>query len=144
MLLALLVVVSAGFIALQPLLRPHAVVRLGDGIYTARVARTEAQREQGLSGTTGLSPDQAMLFIFDRSDTWGIWMKDMRYPIDVVWLNDQKQVVYSVSNMQPDSYPQVFRPKQSARYVVELPAGAIASKAINSATTAQFTLPGED
>lgn len=144
MLLVLLAVALAGLIALQPLLRPQATLRLGDGLYTARVARTEAERERGLGGTTGLAPDEAMLFVFDRDDTWGIWMKDMQYPIDVVWLSDQKQVVYSVSNMQPDSYPQVFRPKRSARYVVELPAGSIARKAIGAATVAQFALPGEE
>lgn len=141
--LVIMTVVIAGAIAMEPLLRPHVTVRLGDGVYIARVARTEAARQRGLSGTASLAPDQAMLFVFDRSDTWGIWMKDMQYPIDVVWLNEQKQVVYSVSNMQPDSYPMIFQPKQPARYVIELPAGTIDSKAIGPATVAQFTLPGE-
>ena len=141
-LLLLLAVVLTGLVALQPLLRPSATLRLGDGLYATQIVQTEAQRERGLSGTTSLAPDQAMLFVFDRSDTWGIWMKDMQYPIDVVWLNEQKQVVYSVSNMQPNSYPQVFHPKQPARYVVELPAGAIVSKAIHTGAVAQFSLPG--
>lgn len=141
--LAIVVVLGTGAAAINTLLRPQVTLRLGDGVFTARLARTNAERTRGLGGTSSLGNGEAMLFVFDRSDTWGIWMKDMSYPIDVVWLNEQKQVVYSVSNMQPDSYPETYLPKQAARYVVELPAGTVRSKAIGPATVAQFALPEE-
>jgi uncharacterized protein len=122
----------------------QTTVWLGDGVFQTSLATTSQAREKGLSGTDQLAPDRAMLFVFDTSDRWGIWMKDMNYPIDVVWLNDQKQVVYSVSNMNPDSYPEVFTPKESARYVVELAAGTIASKAIHTGGQAQFSVANRD
>lgn len=142
--LVIVVLLLAGTAMLASLARPGVTVRLGDGVFMARTAQTQAERERGLSGTTGLDAGQAMLFVFDHDDTWGIWMKDMNYSIDVVWLNAQKQVVYSVSNMTPDTYPTVFRPTKAARYVIELPAGTIRHKAIGAATVAQFTLPRTD
>lgn len=93
--------------------------------FYAKVLRTEAELKNGLSGTDNLPADQAMLFVFPRADKWGIWMKDMNYPIDVVWLNEDRVVTYMVKNFQPSSYPETKRPDQPARYVIELPSGTI-------------------
>lgn len=135
--------VAMGIVLIGRFMASQTTVWLGDGVFQTSLATTSRSREKGLSGTDHLAPDQAMLFVFDTSDQWGIWMKDMNYPIDVVWLNDQKQVVYSVSNMNPDSYPEVFTPKQPARYVVEFAAGTLASKAIHTGSQAQFSLGSE-
>lgn len=135
--------IGIGSTLVSHLLSSQTTVRLGDGVFQASLATTSQTREKGLSGTDQLAPDQAMLFVFDTNDRWGIWMKDMRYPIDVVWLDEEKQVVYSVSNMDPDSYPQVFTPSQAARYVVEFAAGTIASKAIHAGSQAQFSIGNE-
>lgn len=107
------------------------VISLHRHEYHVQIASTESEREQGLSGTQPLSADQAMLFIFPDAATWGIWMKDMNYPIDVVWLNDAKQVVYMVKDFQPSTYssadPSIKTRRSStpARYVIELPSGTI-------------------
>lgn len=88
--------------------------------------RTAAELEKGLSGTASLPADNAMLFIFDKSDNPVIWMKDMNYPIDIVWLNNEKQVVHMVKNAQPSGYPkEKFQSATPARYVIELPSGTI-------------------
>lgn len=136
------VIVAAGLVLIGQVMVPQTTLYLGDGVYHARIAATPSAREKGLGGTINLAPHHAMLFVFETSDRWGIWMKDMQYSIDVVWLNEQKQVVYSVSNMSPDSYPKEFTPNMPARYVVELPAGAIAKRAITIGTQARFELPG--
>ena len=61
--------------------------------------------------------------IFPHDDNWGIWMKDMNYPIDVVWLNSSYEVVHIEQSMHPNSYPRsVYKPKNTARYVIEFPA----------------------
>src|SRR3990167_10091001 len=74
-----------------------------------RVVIDEAERTKGLSGSQPLSGDQAMLFVFPAEDTWGIWMKEMNYPIDIVWLDKDKTVQHIVENAQPSSYPSIFR-----------------------------------
>lgn len=137
--LALFLVGVAAFYVLLPQLRPHVTLHLGDGVFLTQVAKTPEALEKGLSGTHNLRENEAMLFIYDRDDKWGIWMKDMSYPIDIVWLDKDKKVVYIVKNAPPESYPfESFTPKQEARYVVELPAGTVEKKAINIGAQAAF------
>lgn len=137
--LVLLLIGSAALYALWPQLQPHTTVHIGDGVFLTRVAKTDAEREKGLSGTGELRSDQAMLLVFDRDDKWSIWMKDMKYPIDIIWLDKDKKVVYIVKNAPPESYPyEKFAPKQEARYVLEVPAGTTAKKSINIGTEAHF------
>jgi uncharacterized membrane protein (UPF0127 family) len=94
-----------------------------------------------LSGTKALPADQAMLFVFDHAARWGIWMKDMHYNLDILWLDDNKNVVYIAENISPDTYPTVFLPDKDARYVVELPANSISHLHVHMGQTVNFVLP---
>ena len=133
-------VVVAGLITVWALYQtPSATLTLGDGQFALRVARTAAERQQGLSGTEQLPEHEALLFDFQTDDTWGIWMKDMNYPIDIVWLDASKKVVHIVKHAPPSSYPEtIYRPADRARYVIELKAGAVDSKRITRGTRAVF------
>ena len=102
-----------------------ATVRIGDGVFRARVASTEPQRARGLGGVKSLKRDDAMLFIFDSDEKHAIWMKDMNVPIDAVWLNADREVIHVEEAIQPDSYPDEFSPGRPARYILELPSGAV-------------------
>lgn len=57
----------------------------------------------------------------------GFWMKDMKFPIDMLWLDNQYRVVSSEENVSPDTYPKVFFPSAPSRYVIELSAGIIST-----------------
>lgn len=100
----------------------RATVAIGKTVFTAKIAKSGEERAAGLSGTKHLPPRQAILFVFPHADFWGIWMHDMHYPIDVVWLDDQYKVVHIEHSMQPSSYPKVYRPTKKAKYVVEFAA----------------------
>lgn len=128
--LVLALVGAAALYILWPQLQPKAMLRIGDGVFSARVATTEVERTQGLSGTTQLRADQAMIFVFDSDNKWSMWMKDMDYPIDIVWTDSNKKIVYIVKNAPADSYPEKFTPNKDARYVIELPAGTVDGKSI--------------
>jgi len=119
--------------------KPTVEVRMGSGVYHLWLADTEANRDQGLSGVESLSPNGGLLMKFDSDNTWGIWMKDMKIPLDIVWLDANKKVVYIVKNASPDlSTDRIFTPKTSARYVIELPAGTVENAAIKTNTEATF------
>ena len=87
------------------------------------LADTKEKQTLGLSGRTSLSKEEGMLFIFDQPKNWGFWMKEMFFPIDIIWLDDNYQPVYVVQNVQPESYPRTFYPPAPARYVLEVNAG---------------------
>lgn len=87
------------------------------------VAETEKERREGLSGRATLPPNEGMLFIFSTPGMYGFWMKDMAFPIDILWLDSDKKIMTIKKNVSPSTYPEVLYPEGDALYVLELPAG---------------------
>jgi len=98
---------------------------IGSSEVRAAVADDDAERSRGLGGRRDLAGDEGMLFVFDTSDLWGIWMKDMEMSIDVIWLDSSGKVVHIEEGMTPETYPKIFFPAARSRYVIELPAGKV-------------------
>lgn len=118
-------------------------IRLGSGIYDASVARSDVARQKGLGGVESLAPNEALLMVFPSDNMWGIWMKDMKIPIDIVWADKDKKIIHLVAYADPALQTSTtFRPSAPARYVIELPAGAIKRSAIVIGATAVFSLKG--
>lgn len=86
------------------------------------LARTELERNLGLSIKSSLNENEGMLFVFDKEGKYGFWMKDMKFPIDIVWLNKNK-IIFIEKNVSPETYPTAFYPKDVSDLVLELPAG---------------------
>ena len=84
------------------------------------VASSNSSRTLGLSGRKELARDQGMLFDFGQAGEYCMWMKDMRFSLDMLWLNDNKEIVYMIENVTSDTYPKSFCGPQSARYVIEV------------------------
>ena len=108
----------------------HTSITVANVTITAEVADTEGARRQGLSGREQLFQDQGMLFMFPVADFWGILMKDMKFPIDILWVDEKFAVVHIEQSVLPNTYPKVFRPSVKARYVLELPDGFASRHAI--------------
>lgn len=89
----------------------------------ASVADTSSLREQGLSGTPSLPIGIVKLFVFDEPVVAPFWMKDMKYPIDILWLDADKKIIFIASNLAPETYPATFGPTEPSLYVIETPAG---------------------
>jgi hypothetical protein len=89
------------------------------------VAANEPTRERGLSGRAGLAADEGMYFIFDKPLAYAFWMKDMRFPIDIIWIFDGKIVDLSTNLPVPVAGQQLptFAPRVPVDRVLEVPAG---------------------
>ncbi len=112
---------------------------MGSGVYHLWLADDEVERTEGLSGVESLDPNSGLLMKYDSDGTWGIWMKDMKVSLDIVWLDSEKKIIYIVKNASPElSTDTVFKPKSNARYVIELPAGTVQAAAIKTGDTATF------
>lgn len=84
------------------------------------VVNTPESRELGLGNRESLPEDQAMLFVFDKPDKYEFWMKDMEFPIDMIWLDQNFKIVHIESDVAPETYPdQTFMPDKDALYVIE-------------------------
>lgn len=141
--LVLIAIALAASAVIPRLLAPPSNLRLGDGIFKTELALNDTQRAKGLSGRSSLGASEAMLFVFPGISKWKITVKDMEFPIDIVWLDQYKKVVYIVKNASPEtSLTDTFEPKSDAKYVVELAAGTVDSRSINIGRTAVFDLVG--
>lgn len=116
---------------------PHVV--LIDGVAVrVDLAETPAQQERGLSGRAGLASDEGMLFVFPRDGQYQFWMKDMKFSIDIIWLDSNGRVVYVVPNLAPSTYPNGYGSTQPSRYVLEVKAGFAAEHGVKVGDTAAF------
>jgi uncharacterized membrane protein (UPF0127 family) len=87
------------------------------------LALTEKEQEQGLSGRKELQENSGMLFVFDKADKYPFWMKDMNFSIDIIWFDENLNVVYIKKEAKPESYPESFSSSENAKYVLEVNAG---------------------
>ncbi len=121
---------------------PIRQVTLGDEDFSLSVADTKESRVAGLSNVDSMQYYDGMLFVFETASTHGFWMKDMRFPLDIIWLDETGKIVHIEEQLSPDTYPRVFKPAQPARYVIELNAGVVAES--NIAIGDQISLFGQE
>lgn len=119
---------TCGVEIVEKAVRGKKEIELPQGRVYAEVVDTPQSRAQGLSGRASLAQDEAMLFVFDHPGKYGFWMKDMLFPIDIVWISEDGIVVHVEHNVSPSSYfttnpPQTYINKPDAMYVLELASG---------------------
>jgi len=136
---ALLIIVASAFSYAVSSFVPRTEARIGSGVFHLQVANNEQARVQGLSGVEKLGKTEGLLMVFDTNDKHGIWMKDMNLPLDIIWLDAGKSIIHVVNNAQPeDPAKTIYNPKKPARYVIELPSGAVRQYGIKVGQTAAF------
>ena len=98
-------------------------IRLDGKEICVEVADNDATRQLGLGGHAPLTADQGMLFVFQEDTASKFWMKDMTFPLDIIWLADDGTITYIAQDLSPDTYPKAFGPDTPTRYVLEVNAG---------------------
>jgi len=104
-------------------------VQVGQQHFRVEIAASEAAREKGLSGRAALAADAGMWFTLPWPGLHGFWMKDMAFPIDLIWINPDR-VVLGAARLVPcgaNACP-IHYPPAPAAYVLEVNAGRFAGK----------------
>ena len=114
-------------------------------IIHAELANTPQKRAEGLMYRTHLAQDRGMLFTFSQAEAWVFWMKNTKISLDLIWLNEKKQIIHIEQNVPictrtDDSCPQ-YRPNEGALYVLELAAGRAESLKLQRGSKLQFQVP---
>lgn len=99
------------------------LVEVGGEKIMVDVANTPESRTLGLSGRKSLENDEGMLFVFDQPSKYSFWMKDMNFPIDIIWLDESKKIVHIKKDARPELYPESYAPRGDAKYVLEVVSG---------------------
>ncbi len=92
-----------------------------------------------------LAKNRGMLFTFDQAQPWTFWMKNTRIPLDIIWMNEKKQIIHIARNVPictrtDDSCPQ-YQPNDPALYVLELGGGEAARFNLEKGAKLQFRAP---
>ncbi len=121
-----------------------AVVSIGDATYSVDLAISPEERQQGLSGREHMAPGEGMLFVFEEERQLNFWMKEMHFPLDIIWIDAQCRLVEVAANVPtppPNAdnaeIPRVQSPSP-ARYVLELNAGEAAHNGLQPGDPVQF------
>ena len=96
------------------------ILKIGNTEIKIEIANDDQSRIKGLSGRDSLEEDEGMLFIFDYPDKHSFWMKEMNFPIDIIWLDDNKKIVFIKKEARPESYPESFSSPIDSLYVLEV------------------------
>ncbi len=119
-------------------------VRLGDLVIQAEVAQTPQERTQGLSGRASLAEDGGMLFVHQEDRRMTLWMKDMRFALDFIWISADGRVVDLTQDVQPpepgtpDEELARYQPIEPVRYVLEVNAGTVREAGIEEGDIVAF------
>jgi uncharacterized membrane protein (UPF0127 family) len=120
-------------------------IKIAGKTINATVADTEEKRKKGLSGISALSEDEGMIFVFPESGYYSFWMKDMLFPIDIIWIDENKEVVYIKKNALPESFPDSFssldaEDEKTAKYVLEVFSGFADKFSLSVGDAVEFSL----
>ena len=102
------------------------------------VARTPEEQARGLSGREMLGENAGMLFVYEKPGLPGFWMKEMNFPIDIIWIGNDRRIVDISENIAPETFPRLFRPRAPVQYVLETNAGWAKSHNISVGDQAIF------
>ena len=102
-------------------------VKINNQTVVVDVVKTEKDRERGLAGRDDLGINEGMLFLFENPGNHGIWMKGMKFSIDIIWINGSEIVGFE-KNVKPEpgissEELTVYYPPEAVNKILELKAG---------------------
>lgn len=103
-------------------------MRIKNKTFSMFIAETLAQGAVGLMYRPRIKQNEGMFFTFPFEHRWKIWMLNMRFPLDVIWLDRYGRVVHMEKGLRPCKNVfscKSYAPKARARYVLELSSGQI-------------------
>ncbi len=96
----------------------------GENCLKVEIADTDIERETGLMNRNSLDRDRGMLFVFEKEDIYGFWMKDTLISLDMIWITENNEVVFIKENAKPcNENCEIFIPDKNAKYVLEINSG---------------------
>lgn len=122
----------------EKVLLPGPALKVGEKFVPIEIAETPESRTLGLSGRESLEKGTGLLFIFEGSAEYGFWMKEMKFPIDIVWIDENWIVAGVERGVSPDTFPQKFYPSRPVKYVLELNSGDALNLGIDTGVGMSF------
>ena len=112
-----------------------------ENCFKIEIPRTQEEMIRGLMHVEYLPDDEGMLFIFKEPRAHAFWMKDTLIPLDMIWLDEELQVVYVQTAVPCIEEPcTIYAPNTTALYTLEINAGLADEKNIEIGQKATLNL----
>ena len=124
---------------------PRGTVKIDGVVLEVQIADTDPRRARGLMFQEQLPLDEGMLLVFDDVNKRSIWMLNMQFPLDVIWIDDNSKVVFIEKNVPPCktaletvTCPSYKGGSKDAKYVLEVTAGFVEEFKITTESTLEI------
>ena len=110
---------------------PIGTIKIDETVLEVQVADTEPRRIRGLMFQDQLPYDQGMIFVFNESGVYSLWMLNMQFSLDMIWFDENGDIVHIEKNIPPCKTPteimacQSIVPSGEAKYILEVSSGFI-------------------
>ena len=110
---------------------PRGTIKIDDTVIEVQIADTEPRRIRGLMFQDQLPFDQGMIFVFNESGVYSLWMLNMQFSLDMIWFDEDGVIVHIEKNIPPCKTPtqimacQSIIPSGEAKYILEVSSGFI-------------------
>lgn len=125
-------------------MRPRTLISINKTVYRADLVEDPNKVNEGFGRQKSLGVDEALLYRYDTDSDWGIQMKNMNFPVDIVWVGSDKRVVDLKQGVKPDAVPyETHKPVVPARYIIGLASGQAKKSGIKVDTQIKFDISEE-
>lgn len=101
-------------------------IAINNHIFNLEITKTEKEKEIGLAKYKNIPQNFGMLFTFEKPEYHSFWMKNMRFPIDIIFIRNNKIVTIFKNASPPKSNNEqllIYTPSQFSDTVLEINAG---------------------
>ena len=111
-------------------------ITIDDVQLTVEIADDSEKIQKGLMFRNRLPDNQGMLFVFEKESKYQFWMMNMKFNLDIIWINADGKVVHIVENAEPcidaaSTSLCTYNPDEPASYVLEVNSGFVKKYGIN-------------
>ena len=124
----------------------RGIAEINDFTINLDIALTDKQKHEGLSIKSSMKENEGMLFIFEEPTLQSFWMKGMKFPIDIIWLDENLSIVYIEKSLNPcKSWVNCpsYKPTAEALYVLETISGFSEEHDLKIGDKINIKLPNE-
>jgi len=95
-----------------------------ENCFFVEIALTENEKARGLMFRNSLDENKGMIFVFPEPGIYNFWMKNTLIPLDIIWINSEKEIIHIEHNAQPCGETcKTIGPLENAVFVLEINAG---------------------
>lgn len=109
----------------------EGTIRIDDDVIKVEIAESRADKQRWLMFREERLPlNSAMILVYEKSDLYSMWLLNIEYNLDLIWINENGNIVYMVKDAEPckntfDAASCTYKNTKAAKYIIAAASGFI-------------------